>query len=101
RRRHTRSTRDWSSDVCSSDLPSALEMVLDDLNIPVAVYTGLIEGVRRNLPALHRYLRLRKRMLGVDRLHYFDLYAPLVASVNVEIGRASCRERGWETVVVV
>jgi len=64
--------------------PSALEMVLDDLNIPVAVYTGLIEGVRRNLPALHRYLRLRKRMLGVDRLHYFDLYAPLVASVNVE-----------------
>ena len=49
-------------------------------NIPVSVYTRLIEGVNRSLPTFHRYLRLRKRMMGItDDLHYYDLYAPLVA----------------------
>jgi len=44
----------------------------------------LIEGVGKNLPTFHRYLRLRKRMMGIqDNLHYYDLYAPLVASVNL------------------
>jgi oligoendopeptidase F len=62
---------------------SALELALGGPNIPVAVYTSLIEGVNRNLPAFHRYLRLRQRILGVDRLHYYDLYAPLVASVKL------------------
>jgi len=63
---------------------SALESELDDANIPTSVYTRLIEGVNRQLPAFHRYLRLRKRMMGVDELHYYDLYAPLVASVKLE-----------------
>ena len=39
--------------------------------------------MNRNLPSFHRYLKLRKRMMGVDQLHYYDLYAPLVASVNL------------------
>ena len=47
-----------------------------------SVYTRLIDGVNRNLPAFHRYLKLRKRMMGLDQLHYYDLYAPLVGSVN-------------------
>ena len=59
-------------------------MALDGPNIPTSVYTRLIEGVNRNLPAFHRYLRLRQRMLGLDQLHYYDLYAPLVGSVNLE-----------------
>jgi oligoendopeptidase F len=63
--------------------PSALEATLDGPNIPVSVYMRLIDGVNRNLPAFHRYLRLRKRMLGVDELHYYDLYAPLVSSVQL------------------
>jgi oligoendopeptidase F len=63
---------------------SSLEVALDGPNIPTSVYTRLIEGVNRNLPAFHRYLRLRKRMLGIDQLHYYDLYAPLVRSVNLE-----------------
>jgi oligoendopeptidase F len=62
---------------------SSLEAVLNGPNIPVSVYTRLVDGVNRNLPSFHRYLRLRKRMLGVDELHYYDLYAPLVASVNL------------------
>ena len=43
----------------------------------------LIDGVNRHLPAFHRYLRLRQRMLGVPELHYYDQYAPLVGSVDL------------------
>ena len=64
--------------------PTAVEMALDGANIPVSVYTRLVDGVNRNLPAFHRYLTLRKRVLGLDELHYYDLYAPLVGSVKLE-----------------
>ena len=61
-----------------------LEAALNGPNIPVSVYTRLIDGVNTHLPTFHRYLRLRKRMLGLtDDLHYYDLYAPLVSSVNL------------------
>jgi oligoendopeptidase F len=63
---------------------SSVERALDESDIPLAVYHELVAGVHRHLPAFHRYLRLRQRMLGVDRLHYFDLYAPLVADVPLE-----------------
>ena len=62
---------------------SDLAARLDASNIPVSVYSRLIEGVNRSLPSFHRYLRLRKRMIGVDALHYYDLYAPLVGSVDL------------------
>ena len=63
---------------------STLDASLDRPNIPVSVYRRLIEGVNRHLSTFHRYLRLRKRMMGIaDDLHYYDLYAPLVASVNL------------------
>ena len=63
---------------------TALEASLDGANIPVTVYTRLVDGVNRNLPAFHRYLKLRKRILGVPELHYYDLYAPLVGSVKLD-----------------
>jgi oligoendopeptidase F len=63
---------------------TALESELDWPNIPVSVYSRLVEGVNRNLASFHRYLSLRKRMMGVSELHYYDLYAPLVASVKLE-----------------
>ena len=63
---------------------SNLEAALNGPNIPVSVYTRLIEGVNKHLPTFHRYLKLRKRMMGLtDDLHYYDLYAPLVSSVNL------------------
>ena len=63
---------------------SNLEATLDGPNIPVSVYTSLVDGVNRHLPTFHRYLRLRKRMMGLtDDLHYYDLYAPLVAEVDL------------------
>jgi oligoendopeptidase F len=64
--------------------PTAVEMALDGANIPVSVYTRLVDGVNRNLPAFHRYLKLRKRVLALNELHYYDLYAPLVGSVKLE-----------------
>ena len=64
---------------------SNLDAALNGPNIPVSVYMRLIEGVNRNLPTLHRYLRLRKRMMALkDDLHYYDLYAPLVAEVDLK-----------------
>jgi oligoendopeptidase F len=64
--------------------PSSLDAALDGPNIPVSVYTHLVDGVNKNLPTFHRYLKLRKRMLGLtDDLHYYDLYAPLVADVDL------------------
>jgi oligoendopeptidase F len=63
---------------------SNLEASLNGPNIPVSVYSRLVDGVNRHLPTFHRYLRLRKRMLGLtDDLHYYDLYAPLVESVDL------------------
>jgi oligoendopeptidase F len=67
---------------------STVQAVLDQSNIPVPVYTSLISGVHANLETFHRYLRLRKRILGLtksdDQLHYYDLYAPLVANVKLD-----------------
>ena len=64
--------------------PSSLESQLDGPNIPSSVYTRLVDGVNKNLPAFHRYLKLRARMMKIDTLHYYDLYAPLVASVDLK-----------------
>ena len=57
---------------------SSLEASLDSDNITIDVYDNLIETVNKNLPLLHRYLRLRKRALKLDELHMYDLYVPIV-----------------------
>jgi len=62
---------------------SALEAALFQDNIPPAIYRQLLGDVHRSLPTLHRYLALRKRMLGLEVLRYQDLYVPLVASVDL------------------
>jgi oligoendopeptidase F len=64
--------------------PSALEASLDGPNLPVSVYTRLVDGVNKHLPTFHRYLTLRKKMMGLSELHYYDLYAPLVSSVDTD-----------------
>ena len=63
---------------------TSLQASLDGPNIPVTVYSRLVEGVDRNLPTFQRYLKLRKRMMGLSELHYYDLYAPLVSSVDTK-----------------
>jgi len=62
---------------------SCLESALNNNNIPTKVYHSLIDNVNKNLTTFHRYLKLRQHILGVDQLHYYDLYAPLLAKVDL------------------
>lgn len=61
---------------------SARAMYLDRANIPEAVYDNLIEVVHRHLPAMYRYVALRKRLLEADALHMYDVYVPIVENVR-------------------
>jgi oligoendopeptidase F len=63
---------------------SSLESALDANNIPPKVYHSLVDGVNNNLATFHRYLNLRKRILGLKELHYYDLYAPLLSNVDLK-----------------
>ena len=65
--------------------PSALEASLFHDDIPVAVYDGLITTVRQNLAPLFRYYDLRRRVLGLDELHHYDTYVPLVAEIESDV----------------
>ena len=58
---------------------SVLERELFSDNIPPAVYRTLVEEVNKALPTLYRYFRLRARMLGIEQMHYYDIYPPLVS----------------------
>jgi len=63
---------------------STLESKLDINNIPVEVYHALVENVNKNLKYFHRYLEIKRRMMGIDTLYYYDLYAPAVKGVETE-----------------
>jgi oligoendopeptidase F len=62
---------------------SCLHSTLHGSNIPADVYQALIRNVRAHLPVFHRYLDLRKRLMGLEELHYYDLYAPAGAGVEL------------------
>jgi oligoendopeptidase F len=70
---------------------SSLEATLFHENIPVGVYENLIQAVHENMDLMHRYMELRKRTLGLPKLHMYDLHVPLVPEVNetIEYGRAT------------
>ncbi len=63
---------------------SSLQSALDSDNIPTEVYMALIENVTNNLDSFHRYLNLKKRMLGVETLKYSDVYAPVVKGIDLK-----------------
>lgn len=64
---------------------SALEAALDGNNIPVDVYKNLIKAVNDNIEHMHKYVRLRKKALGLEELHMYDLYTPIVKDVDMKI----------------
>ena len=64
---------------------STLEASLSRTNVPTSVYTNLIDAVHKNMDKMHRYVRLRKKLLGVDELHFYDVYANLVSGVDKKI----------------
>ena len=70
--------------------PDSITQSLDRHNVPVKVFDELIAQTNANLPTLHRYFRLRAKMLGVPQLHYYDIYPPLVHSdikLPFDVGR--------------
>lgn len=71
---------------------SSRAMSMAGENIPVEVYDNLIETVRKHMPAMYRYVALRKKILGLDELHYYDVYAPLVADVKVRYTYEQARQ---------
>lgn len=71
---------------------SVVEKELANINAPLSVYDSLIETVQANLPLLQRYLQLRKRILKLDELHWYDLYAPIVHGVDAKIEYAAAQE---------
>jgi oligoendopeptidase F len=80
---------------------SCLERALDAFNIPIDVYKNLIAGVHEHLETLHRYLHLRRRMLGLDELHYYDLYAPIVKELELNYTYEEACERVLASLVLL
>ena len=64
---------------------STLEAALDGTEVPTEVYMNLISAVNDNLPKLHRYVALRKKALGLDELHMYDIYPPIVGESEKKI----------------
>ena len=71
---------------------SAIEASLDDDNIPVEVYDNLIKTVEKHLDTMYRYVGLRKKALGLEELHMYDLYTPMVKEIKLEIPYEKAKE---------
>ncbi len=76
---------------------STLEAALSSTEVPVSVYKQLIEAVHKNLPYMHRYVRLRKKLLGVEELHAYDLYCPIVADVDMKITFEQAKQEVYDS----
>lgn len=76
--------------------PTALDAALDRNNVPTAVYHNLIDAVHQNLPTLHRYMKLRKKLMGLDELHFYDVYTPIIADLDQKIPFAQAKETVYE-----
>lgn len=72
--------------------PSTLEAAVDANNVPSKVYYNLVETVNKNMDKMHRYVRLRKKCLGVDELHMYDIYTPMIADVAKKIPFEEAKE---------
>lgn len=76
---------------------STLEAALSGNEVSVSVYKQLIEAVNENLPYMHRYVRLRKKLLGVEQLHAYDLYCPMVKDVDFEIPFPQAKQEVYDS----
>ena len=76
--------------------PNAFEAALDGTNVPTSVYLNLIEAVHQNMDKMHRYVSLRKKLLGVEELHFYDVYMPLLADVDKKIPFADAKQTVYD-----
>ena len=75
---------------------SAFEAALDRTQVPTDVYLNLIEAVHQNMDKMHRYVRLRKKLLGVEELHFYDVYTPLLQDVDKKIPFAQAKQTVYD-----
>ena len=80
---------------------STLEAALDGNEVPVAVYTNLIEAVHGNLDKMYRYVALRRKLLGVDELHMYDVYTPIIADAAKTIPYEEAKKTVLEALAVL
>ena len=80
---------------------STLEAALDATEVPTQVYTNLIEAVHNNLDKMYRYVALRKKMMGVDELHMYDVYTPIVPDAAKKIPYEEAKETVLEALSVL
>lgn len=80
---------------------STLEASLDETEVPTSVYHSLIEAVHNNMDKMYRYMALRKKLLGVDELHMYDVYTPIVAEASQPITFAQAKENVLEALAVL
>ena len=80
---------------------STIEASLDRTEVPVPVYLNLIEAVHQNMDKMYRYVALRKKLLGVDELHMYDVYTPIVADAAEKIPFSEAKETVLEALTVL
>lgn len=76
---------------------SSLQAALDANEVPVEVYKQLIEAVHENMPYMYKYVKLRKKLLGVDELHAYDLYTPIVSDIDVKIPFEQAKQEVYDS----
>ncbi len=81
--------------------PSTLAAALDRTEVPESVYLNLIEAVHANMDKMYRYVSLRKKLLGVEELHMYDVYTPVVADAAVSISYEEAKEKILEALAVM
>ena len=80
---------------------STLEAALDQTEVPVQVYHSLIEAVHNNMDKMYRYMALRKKRMGLEELHMYDLYPPIVTEASAEIPFERAKETVLEALSVL
>lgn len=80
---------------------NTLEASLDNTEVPESVYRNLIDTVHANLDKMYRYVELRKKMLGVDELHMYDIYTPIVKDSNAKITYEEAKKTVLEALAVL
>lgn len=76
---------------------SSLQAALDGNEVPVEVYKQLIEAVHENMPYMYKYVKLRKKLLGVEELHAYDLYTPIVSDIDVKIPFEQAKQEVYDS----
>ncbi len=76
---------------------STLEAALDGTEVDTSVYRSLIEAVHDNMPLMHRYVKIRKKALGLDELHAYDLYVPIVGGVEDNVPFEQAKREVYES----